>query len=199
MRDMWRLRYHKIKDINFRDWCHKENNIIILMIFVIAFIIGGVLVYKSIKELRNADLNALLYIWLLSIYIFGCVYTLWNDIVSKSRKFQNALEENENNLELIIKNTDYISIGFCIAGVVRTVSPMIIVFMVNIVLKMSNIEQSGVEYVYMFTRILLTYGIIVSFAMVMFRGFRTTEIMIPLNTDSGIKRKVDKLTKKYQK
>lgn len=199
MRQILKEICQQIGQKRFREWCHESDNIFVIECLIIILgleIIGVILLCTSITGM---DKLALLYIGMLFIYIYGVVYSLWNKIKNKSRKFKNEMWINKDNPEVVIRTMEYLSICFCIVEVIKQAYPFIVVFMVYLLAKVVNMEQTILDYVNVSNYGIITYFLVTMPTIAIIMGFRTTDIMIVLNTDKGYEKKIKKLTKKYKK
>ncbi|MEG0408989.1 MAG: hypothetical protein RR623_08960 [Bacilli bacterium] len=195
--------YQTLRKKEFKNWIKKDENKIkivgtILMILVILF--SGFAMIKPTQDLIESLINAnkyiLIFIGLSILYVFGCAYSQWNNISLKSRKLNHLLENTKKtNLKSELLQFEYISICSCIATTIRYLSSIIIALMFNAMLAYSNIELEDSQLIYSFIYDWILPFIITMQIATIVNGFVFKKVMIILNFDWLIKRKVKSLYK----
>lgn len=195
--------YQVLRKKEFKKWIKKGENKIktaemIWMLLVIS--IGGCAMVKPTQDLIQSLINAnkyiLIFIGLSILYVFGCTYSQWNDISLKSRKLNYLLKNTKKrNLKSELLQFEYISICSCIATTIKYLSSIIIALMFNAMLSYSNIEFEDSQLIYSFIYNWILPYIITMQLITIVNGFAFKKVMITLNFDWLIKRKVDSLCK----
>lgn len=198
LKDIW----FEIRKENFKIWIKEKRHKIALALLIIMFIliiIMIVLTINFINTLLKTNTNVLIFFGLAFLYTVGCTQPLFQNIAKKSRKFNLLLNLTSEDFKKQLKTFDYISISSIIATTAKNLSMVIVTFMFNSFLsvaKISQTEQQSINtFIYSYIALFVTIGATLAIA----NGYFSTDVMIGLNTDGFIQRKIKKTCKKYKK
>lgn len=192
--------YFEIKKIGFKEWIKVSNNkkiAFLLVALIICIIVLICLCVSFFIELMKFDKRIIIFFSLILLYALGCIYTVFDEISSKSRKLDQIKERKPCRLELM--NFDYISITYCIVSVLKSCSSIIIFFLLSILMDIYGIEQETANEMYSFIYMYIIPVVVWLLILAILNGFIFTDVMILAKTEWFYDRKVKKILDNLKK